>query len=87
MGPVPNKDMQIPKSQNPPPQPSEVIIYMKDAHSAESNYISDFFFIYGWLHLQFTATHQVGVSLTKKKSCSNVAEFIGKMRIDLTMIF
>ena len=46
MGPVPNKDMQIPKSQNPP-QPSEVTIYMKDAHSAESNYISDFFFIYG----------------------------------------
>ena len=43
------------------PPPSEVTICMKDAHSAESNekLCISFFFIYGWLHLQFTATHQV----------------------------
>jgi len=70
-GPVPSKDMQFLLSVDKKIAP----IFMKDAHSAESNEtsISLFYFLsYGRLYLQFAKN-----LLTKKKLFKT-----GKMRVD-----
>ena len=62
---------------------------MKDAHSAESNEKSYFRFVFPvlWL-IAFTIYGDTPcVPPTNENSCSKVAKFTGKMRIDLTMIF